>query len=33
MNKRFISEKTIKLNKFKNYNEIYEHYKNDFLVK
>ena len=32
-NKRFISEKTIKLSKFKNYNEIYEYYKNDFLVR
>ena len=33
MNKKFISKKSIKLNKFKNYNEIYEHYKNDLLIR
>ena len=33
MNRKFTSGKNINLNKFKNYNELYEHYKDDLLIK
>ena len=31
-NKKFISDKNINLDKFKNYNELYDYYKNDLLT-
>ena len=31
-NKKFISDKNINLDKFKNYNELYDYYKNDLLA-